>query len=140
MNPFDLLGDDDTEDLSQLIAAQQVAAPKKGAAQPQAQSKQQPAAQSKPAKLPTKPLPPSQAGKPFFLFFCFNKIFAVSSQRIYLCCFIFYSLFVDTELVFGLKLRKKICINLVILVFYKSVRYFSRNVNKCFIIWSLWTS
>ena len=54
-NPFDLLGDDDNDDPSQLIAAQQkkvVPAPKKapagGAAVPA-------------AKMPSKPLPPSQA-------------------------------------------------------------------------------
>ncbi|KAJ7944695.1 plasminogen activator inhibitor 1 RNA-binding protein [Quillaja saponaria] len=52
-NPFDLLGDDDNEDPSQLIAAQQ---PRKTpAAAPVA------AQPAKPAKLPSKPLPPSQA-------------------------------------------------------------------------------
>ncbi|OAY60106.1 RGG repeats nuclear RNA binding protein A [Manihot esculenta] len=60
MNPFDLLGDDDNEDPTQLIAAAQlkVDKPKKpsGTAQPQAQA--QPA---KAAKLPTKPPPPAQA-------------------------------------------------------------------------------
>ncbi|XP_039008645.1 RGG repeats nuclear RNA binding protein A-like [Hibiscus syriacus] len=63
LNPFGLLGDDDTGELSLLIAAQQkaasVAAPKKGPAQ--SQVKTQPAAQSKQAKLPSKPLPPAQA-------------------------------------------------------------------------------
>ncbi|KAG2673096.1 hypothetical protein I3760_13G073600 [Carya illinoinensis] len=55
-NPFDLLGDDDNEDLSQLLAAQQqkLVQPKK----PQAQAPAQPA---KPAKLPSKPLPPAEA-------------------------------------------------------------------------------
>ncbi|KAJ0051890.1 hypothetical protein Pint_00090 [Pistacia integerrima] len=62
MNPFDLLGDDDTDDLSQLIAAQQkVVATKKAPTQPTAQTKQQPLAQPKAAKLPSKPLPPTQA-------------------------------------------------------------------------------
>ncbi|XP_040954291.1 RGG repeats nuclear RNA binding protein A isoform X2 [Gossypium hirsutum] len=64
LNPFDLLGDDDTGELSLLIAAQQkavaatatAAAPKKGPAKSQA--KTQPATQ---AKLPSKPLPPAQA-------------------------------------------------------------------------------
>ncbi|MFQ6626846.1 hypothetical protein Gotur_005701 [Gossypium turneri] len=65
LNPFDLLGDDDTGELSLLIAAQQkavaaatatAAAPKKGPAKPQA--KTLPATQ---AKLPSKPLPPAQA-------------------------------------------------------------------------------
>ncbi|TXG62505.1 hypothetical protein EZV62_009499 [Acer yangbiense] len=54
-NPFDLLGDDDTEDLSQLIAAQKVV---EKAQPPAAQAKQQPAAaaQAKSAKqLPSKP-------------------------------------------------------------------------------------
>ncbi|KAL3815005.1 hypothetical protein ACJIZ3_016273 [Penstemon smallii] len=47
MNPFDLLGDDDSEDPSQLIAAQKTLVPSaKPAAQP---------------KLPSKPLPPAQA-------------------------------------------------------------------------------
>lgn len=59
MNPFDLLGDDDNEDPSQLLAAQEkLALPKK----PQAPA--QPAAQpAQPAKLPSKPLPPAQAGE-----------------------------------------------------------------------------
>lgn len=57
-NPFHLLGDDDNEDLSQLLAAQQqkLVQPKK----PQAQAPAQPA---KPAKLPSKPLPPAEAGE-----------------------------------------------------------------------------
>ncbi|KAH1108662.1 hypothetical protein J1N35_012430 [Gossypium stocksii] len=60
-NPFDLLGDDDTGELSLLIAAHKKASatapsgvPKKG--QAQSQTKPQ-------AKLPSKPLPPAQAGK-----------------------------------------------------------------------------
>ncbi|KAB1225137.1 hypothetical protein CJ030_MR1G005683 [Morella rubra] len=70
MNPFDLLGDDDAEDPSQLIAAQQKVAAAAAAAQPK---KVAPAAQVKlaaeqqqtkpPPKLPSKPLPPAQAGK-----------------------------------------------------------------------------
>lgn len=66
VNPFDLLGDDDAEDPSQLIAAKQAAAvtappSKKGPAQ----TKPVPsgAQQNKPASLPSKPLPPFQAGK-----------------------------------------------------------------------------
>ncbi|XAR63270.1 hypothetical protein NMG60_11023153 [Bertholletia excelsa] len=56
-NPFDLLGDDDNEDPSLLIAAQhQKIAPAKALAPTQAQA--QPA---KSAKLPSKPLPPAQA-------------------------------------------------------------------------------
>lgn len=64
MNPFDLLGDDDAEDPSLLVAAQQqklAAAPKKalsGQAQPN-----KPGLDAKPAKLPSKPAPPSQAGE-----------------------------------------------------------------------------
>uniref|UniRef100_A0A7C9EWN6 Hyaluronan/mRNA-binding protein domain-containing protein n=1 Tax=Opuntia streptacantha TaxID=393608 RepID=A0A7C9EWN6_OPUST len=56
-NPFDLLGDDDVEDPTLFIAAQEqkvataVATKKVPAA----------AAAAKPAKLPTKPVPPSQA-------------------------------------------------------------------------------
>ncbi|XP_047152673.1 RGG repeats nuclear RNA binding protein A-like [Vigna umbellata] len=61
-NPFDLLGDD-AEDPSQLIAAEQLkaaAAPKKeqGKAGPRAGAVAQ---QSKPAQLPSKPVPPTQA-------------------------------------------------------------------------------
>ncbi|KAL6981401.1 hypothetical protein U1Q18_023031 [Sarracenia purpurea var. burkii] len=57
VNPFDLLGDDDNDDPSQLIAAQQQKiAPKKAPAPTQAQA--QPTQQ---AKLPSKPLPPAQA-------------------------------------------------------------------------------
>ncbi|GAV92871.1 HABP4_PAI-RBP1 domain-containing protein/Stm1_N domain-containing protein, partial [Cephalotus follicularis] len=54
LNPFDLLGDDDNEDPSQLIAAAQqlkVEKPKKGLAPAPAQ----------PAKLPSKPAPPAEA-------------------------------------------------------------------------------
>ena len=64
VNPFDLLGDDDAEDPSQLIAAKKVVAappPKKGPAQtkPAALGAQQ----NKAASLPSKPLPPAQAGE-----------------------------------------------------------------------------
>lgn len=57
VNPFDLLGDYDTEDPLQLIASQQ---PKKSSApsgKPATKQQNKPAA----AKLPSKPLPPSQA-------------------------------------------------------------------------------
>lgn len=53
-NPFDLLGDDDNDDPSQL-AQKIVSVPVK---KPQAAT---PAAKT-PAKLPSKPLPPAQAG------------------------------------------------------------------------------
>ncbi|KAL6964941.1 hypothetical protein U1Q18_035996 [Sarracenia purpurea var. burkii] len=60
VNPFDLLGDDDNDDPTQLIAAQQLkVAPKKALAP--TQTKVQPASQAAAAKLPTKPLPPAQA-------------------------------------------------------------------------------
>ncbi|KAF3661500.1 Hyaluronan / mRNA binding family isoform 4 [Capsicum annuum] len=56
LNPFDLLGDDDTDDPSKLIAIhQQKAAPTKKPSGPAAAAKKQP------AKLPTKPPPPTQA-------------------------------------------------------------------------------
>lgn len=64
MNPFDLLGDDDNEDPLQLHAAQQqklptpASAPKKTPGQAPAK----PNAAAANAKLPSKPLPPSQAG------------------------------------------------------------------------------
>lgn len=68
LNPFDLLGDDDTEDPSQFIAAaqQKIQPPvaKKGPASAQ------PAKAAVQAKLPSKPLPPAQAGK-IILFFHF---------------------------------------------------------------------
>lgn len=75
LNPFDLLGEDDAEDPSTLIAAaqQHKAEPKKaqassgkaaaGAKQPPTQNKALPQ-----AKLPSKPLPPSQAGQYRYLF------------------------------------------------------------------------
>ncbi|KAJ8900246.1 hypothetical protein K2173_024886 [Erythroxylum novogranatense] len=66
-NPFDLLGDEDSEDPSVLIAAQPqkvvsaaTAVPKK-AALSQQQSKSQPPAAKPQAKLPSKPIPPAQA-------------------------------------------------------------------------------
>lgn len=57
MNPFGLLGDDDTEDPTQFIAAQQQKLEKPKKPTP-AQGQPQP---TKPAKLPSKPLPPAQA-------------------------------------------------------------------------------
>jgi hypothetical protein len=67
MNPFDLLGDEDAEDPSQLIQKVYAAAPalpKKPvpAAQPKPAVEQQQAAKPA-AKLPSKPLPPAQAGE-----------------------------------------------------------------------------
>jgi hypothetical protein len=63
LNPFDLLGADDGDDPSQLIAAAAAAAQKaeaKKAATAPAGKAAQPAAA---AKFPTKPAPPSQAGE-----------------------------------------------------------------------------
>ncbi|WOH09302.1 hypothetical protein DCAR_0728758 [Daucus carota subsp. sativus] len=57
-NPFDLLGDDDNDDVSHLIAIQQKK--KATAASPAPAVAKQPA---KPAKLPSKPAPPAQAVK-----------------------------------------------------------------------------
>ncbi|KAI5328085.1 hypothetical protein L3X38_027481 [Prunus dulcis] len=54
-NPFDLLGDDDNEDPSQLLAAQRQKLP------PPQPKKPQQAQPAQPAKLPSKPLPPTQA-------------------------------------------------------------------------------
>ncbi|XP_010918620.1 RGG repeats nuclear RNA binding protein A [Elaeis guineensis] len=53
-NPFDLLGDDDNDDPSQLIAVQQQKIAAKKPAAP---------AGPAPAKFPTKPVPPSQAAR-----------------------------------------------------------------------------
>lgn len=55
-NPFDLLGDDDNDDPSQLIAAQERKMAVKKPAAPAA------AASPPTARLPTKPVPPAQAG------------------------------------------------------------------------------
>ncbi|GLT51550.1 hypothetical protein SLA2020_249530 [Shorea laevis] len=61
MNPFDLLGDDDAEDPSQLIAAQKAAVSKKEQAPAQTKTAAAAAPPSKPAKLPSKPLPPAES-------------------------------------------------------------------------------
>lgn len=71
MNPFDLLGDNDNEDLSQLVSVQQpklADKPKKSVSTPQAQSAAKPA-----PKFPTKPTPPTQAGElPLLVSFIFD--------------------------------------------------------------------
>ncbi|XP_059640483.1 RGG repeats nuclear RNA binding protein A-like [Cornus florida] len=54
-NPFDLLGDDDNDDVNQLI--QKLPPPQKSPAPPQAAAAQP----AKQAKLPSKPLPPAQS-------------------------------------------------------------------------------
>ncbi|KAK2989705.1 hypothetical protein RJ640_012926 [Escallonia rubra] len=58
-NPFDLLGDDDNDDPSQLIAKLPLATAKKSPAAPAQGAAAQPA--KPPAKFPGKPLPPAQA-------------------------------------------------------------------------------
>ncbi|KAK2975428.1 hypothetical protein RJ640_007347 [Escallonia rubra] len=58
-NPFDLLGDDDNDDPSQLI--NRIAAPKKALAPAQAQAQASAPASKPAAKLPSKPAPPAQA-------------------------------------------------------------------------------
>lgn len=66
VNPFDLLGDNDFEDPSQLVVAgaPKLAEKPKKPAPAQAQPATKPAAA---AKLPTKPLPPAQAGEHILL-------------------------------------------------------------------------
>lgn len=59
VNPFDILGDDDNEDPSQLVAAVSLDKSKKASA-PAANPTQQ---GKLAAKLPSKPLPPVQAGE-----------------------------------------------------------------------------
>lgn len=77
MNPFDILGDDDNEDPSQLVAAVNLDKMKKAPATAQ---------QGKPAaKMPSKPLPPAQAGEfqmssSFFFCFCCFRRFVVWIQ------------------------------------------------------------
>lgn len=61
MNPFDILGSDENDDPSQLVAAMSLEKPKKAPAPPAAAAAAQ---RGKPtAKLPSKPLPPTQAGE-----------------------------------------------------------------------------
>lgn len=67
-NPFDLLGDDDNDDPSQLIAKhQEMIAAKKPSVE---------AAPTSAAKLPTKPLPPAQAGTFFFVKIFLSLLFS----------------------------------------------------------------
>lgn len=73
-NPFDLLGDDDNDDPSQLVQ-KIVSAPAKKA-QPAAPAGKTAAPPAKPsAKLPSKPLPPAQAGEFLSLFHSFTYFF-----------------------------------------------------------------
>nr|GMD82264.1 RGG repeats nuclear RNA binding protein A-like [Ipomoea batatas] len=64
MNPFDLLGDDDNDDPSQLLAAQQQKLPPSAPAAKKGPAQAQPAkpASAAAAKMPSKPLPPAEAG------------------------------------------------------------------------------
>ena len=95
MNPFDLLGDDDAEDPLQLIAAHQPK-PAASTAAVGSQSKKPSPAQSKPAavvaqpaaKLPSKPLPPAQAG----LSFSIRRRFDCFFHSFYLEFFFFFGL------------------------------------------------
>lgn len=60
MNPFDILGNDENDDPSQLVAAMSLEKPKKAPAPAAAAAAQR----GKPtAKLPSKPVPPAQAGE-----------------------------------------------------------------------------
>jgi len=69
-NPFDLLGDFDNDDPSQLIAAQQPKMEQKKALAPTQSPAQQPA-----ARLPSKPPPPAQAGESVLKFlFLFSNL------------------------------------------------------------------
>jgi Stm1 len=64
VNPFDILGDDDNDDLSQLIAKQEKKIQSKKAATPAAAPA--PAAPAT-SKFLSKPSPPTQAGLTLFL-------------------------------------------------------------------------
>lgn len=90
LNPFDLLGDDDNDDPSQLIAAaQQQKAAAAATAPPASGGKKAPTA-SAAAKMPTKPLPPSQAGNTFvrslvecvLILFCLYYWFVDDSSKV----------------------------------------------------------
>ncbi|WVZ99351.1 hypothetical protein U9M48_044672 [Paspalum notatum var. saurae] len=66
MNPFDILGADDNDDPTQLLAAAAAAKQKAEAKKPAAAAATAgKGAQPAPAKLPTKPAPPAQALKEF---------------------------------------------------------------------------
>lgn len=80
-NPFDLLGDDDNDDPSQLAShLLKIAPAKKSSAPPPVAGSAQ---QAKQAKLPSKPLPPAQAGEVLLIRFIF--------------CFLLTDLFVVTK-------------------------------------------
>ncbi|KAJ1263781.1 hypothetical protein BS78_09G213100 [Paspalum vaginatum] len=64
MNPFDILGADDNDDPTQLLAAAAAAKQKADAKKPAAAAAGK-GAQPAPAKLPTKPAPPAQAAKEY---------------------------------------------------------------------------
>lgn len=64
-NSFDILGDDDNDDLSQLIAKREKKIQALKAAGPAAAAAVGPAT----SKFPSKPAPPTQAGQDLFLMF-----------------------------------------------------------------------
>ena len=72
INPFDLL-DDDAEDPSLIAAQKPVVSPPAAAKKGSAQTQAKPAAPA--AKLPSKPLPPSQAGQLLLFSFCLSIFF-----------------------------------------------------------------
>lgn len=63
INPFELLGADDNDDPTQLLAAAAAAKQKAEAKKVAAAAAAGKGAQPAPAKLPTKPAPPAQAGE-----------------------------------------------------------------------------
>lgn len=87
MNPFDLLGDDDNDDPSQFIAAQQQKLPPPSAAQKKAPAQAPAAKPAAGSKMPSKPLPPSQAGnflKPI-IYVCLSDVSVLFADRFYVC-------------------------------------------------------
>lgn len=100
-NPFDLLGDDDNDDPSQLLAAAvQKVVP--SSAQPKKAAQAQAAPAAKSAKLPSKPLPPAQAGIFSIIFmplFCYNYclpfgLFSYVEDGVFIligyCCYVYF--------------------------------------------------
>ena len=63
LNPFEILGADDNDDPTQLLAAAAAAKQKAEAKKQAAAAATGKGAQPAPAKLPTKPAPPAQAGE-----------------------------------------------------------------------------
>lgn len=63
VNPFDILGADENDDPTQLLAAAAAAKQKAEAKKQAAAATTGKGAQPAPAKLPTKPAPPAEAGE-----------------------------------------------------------------------------